>query len=238
MPGRFRSLARPRSYSGLLTMLVVVIVVSPLLDAVRFGARTLDVLFILALLSAIRDIAGDERRHHWVVGIGAVAVLGRLVSAVVQPPPTWIGIVSIGATMAVFLIATWSISRHVFREPSVTTDTIRGAICVYLLLGFIWTMAYVLVFASDPSAFPALIPAGDPAGTYASLQFFSFVTLTTLGYGDITPAGLVARQLAMAEAIVGQLFIAVAIAWLVGMYRGSGGDRDGRSEERSEDRRS
>jgi nicotinamide riboside transporter PnuC len=102
---------------------------------------------------------------------------------------------------------------------------------VYLLLGLVWTLGYVLVFAFEPSAFPAIDPTDDAAGIYASLQYFSFVTLTTLGYGDITPVGLVARQLAMAEAIVGQLFIAVAIAWLVGMYRGDRDRRDALSEE-------
>ncbi len=217
------SLVRPRSYSGLLTILVVVIVASPLLAAIPIGSKALDVLFVLALLSAIRDIAGDERRHHWILVVGAIAVLSRVASAVWSAQQTWLFLLTIGSTIALFLIATWSIARHVFRQPRVTVDTIRGAICVYLLLGIIWTLGFAVVTFFDHSAFPALDPVGDPAGVYNSLQYFSFVTLTTLGYGDITPHGLAARQLAVAEAIVGQLYIAVAIAWLVGMYRG---DRD------------
>lgn len=220
MRGPFNSLIRPSSYQGLLAILVLVIVVAPLLDSARIGARALEVLFILALLSAIWDLTGIERTDRWVIGVGSVAIISRLAIALVQPPPLWLSVGAVGATVALFAITIWAISRHVFRQQSVTADTIRGAICVYLLLGFIWTMLYLVVFAYDPSAFPALDPSGDAAGVYASLQYFSFVTLTTLGYGDITPAGLIARQIAMAEAIVGQLFIAVAIAWLVGMYRG------------------
>lgn len=234
MPPRILELVRPRSYSGLLTILVIVIVVSPLLDAIRFGARILDVLFVLALLSAIRDITDDARSHRWVLGVGAVAIASRIASLFVQPPPVWVSVIALGSTIALFLITIWSISRHVFRERSVTVDTIRGAVCVYLLLGFVWTMGYVVIFAYQPSAFPALDPTGESASIFASLQYFSFVTLTTLGYGDITPTGLIARQVALAEAIVGQLFIAVAIAWLVGMYRGEA-ERRGPLSDKSND---
>jgi hypothetical protein len=225
------NLLRPRSYGGLMMILVLVIVVSPVLDTIRFGSRILDMLFVLALLSAIRDIAGDQRRHRWMLAVGAVAVVGRITSALWQTPPMWISVLAVGSTMALFLIAIWSISHHVFRERSVSTDTIRGAICVYLLLGFVWTLSYVVVASLDPSAFPDIDPLESPAASYNGLQYFSFVTLTTLGYGDITPHGNAARQLAMAEAIVGQLYIAVAIAWLVGMYRGAG-DRGSEPSDR------
>lgn len=219
MPPRFLDLVTPRSYSGLLAVLLIVIVVSPLLNAVRLGSRILDVLFVLALLSAIRDIAGEFRRHGWVLGVGAVAVVSRIVSALAHPPPGWLVVTAIGSTIALFVIAIAAISRHVFRSRTVTLDTIRGAICVFLLLGLVWTLSYLVVFAVDREAFPSIDPAGDSTTVYSTLQYFSFVTLTTLGYGDVTPHGLAARQLAMLEAIVGQLFIAVAIAWLVGMYR-------------------
>ena len=239
MPTTRHNLLRPRSYGGLMTILVLVVVVSPLLDSIRFGSRILDVLFVLALLSAIRDIAGDRRRHRMMLAVGVVAVVGRIISALWQPPPAWISVVALVSTMALFLIAIGSISRHVFHERSVSTDTIRGAICVYLLLGFVWTLSYVLVASLDPNAFPDIDPLESPAAMYNGLQYFSFVTLTTLGYGDITPHGNAARQLAMAEAIVGQLYIAVAIAWLVGMYRGEDdhspepSEREGRTESRS-----
>lgn len=229
-----RRLLRPRSYTGLLTILVLVIVISPVLEEIRFGSRTLEVLLAIVLLSAIRDIARDERRHLWILFIGAVAVVSRIGSAVLQPPPVWLFVVALGSTIGFFVIAAWSISQHVFRQQRVTADTIRGAICVYLLLGLIWTMAFIGVAYFDPSTFPSLDHSAGYAGVYSTLQYFSFVTLTTLGYGDITPHGLVARQLAMAEAIVGQLFIAVAIAWLVGMYRGRRGAEDRSREERND----
>lgn len=234
MPRTLRRLLRPRSYTGLLTILVVVIVISPMLEEIRLGSRIVDLLFALVLLSAIRDIAGDRRRHRWILVVGAVAVLSRIASAAIQTSPVWLFIVALGSSIGVFGMATWSISAHVFRQPRVTADTIRGAICVYLLLGLLWTMGFVGIAYFDRSAFPSLEPDAGFAAVYSSLQYFSFVTLTTLGYGDITPHGLAARQLAMAEAIVGQLFIAIAIAWLVGMYRGASDTSDVLSTEGEE----
>ena len=91
-------------------------------------------------------------------------------------------------------------------------NTIYASLCVYLLLGIIWSILYVLAYLHTPEAFSNL------HGTRGELVYYSFVTLTTLGYGDIAPLTALARTLAYMEAVAGQFYLAVLVAGLVGAY--------------------
>ncbi len=108
---------------------------------------------------------------------------------------------------------------QVFRDGPVTAHRIRGAIVIYLLLGVMWAFAYQVVALTSPQAFrlPEGLIAGEPGGLRRELTYFSVVTLTTTGYGDITAVNPVARTLVMLEALVGQLYPAIVLAWLVSL---------------------
>ena len=93
---------------------------------------------------------------------------------------------------------------------------VSGSIVVYLLLGLIWAEAYTLAANLNPASFAAALPE-EPIALIAHLTYFSFVTLTTVGYGDILPASLVTRALANFEGLLGTLFPAILIARLVSM---------------------
>jgi len=92
-----------------------------------------------------------------------------------------------------------------------------GAVCVFLLIGVIWAIAYTLLELLAPGSFAGQA-AGPPAGWDSGWLYFSFVTLTTLGYGDILPVSGLARTLAYMEAVVGQFYVAVLVASLVSAY--------------------
>jgi len=111
------------------------------------------------------------------------------------------------------------VTAQVFRDGPVTAHRIRGAIVIYLLLGVMWAFTYQVVALNIPQAFrlPEGVIAGDPDALRRELTYFSFVTLTTTGYGDITAVHPVARTLVMLEALVGQLYPAIVLAWLVSM---------------------
>lgn len=94
----------------------------------------------------------------------------------------------------------------------VDADTIKGGICVYLLLGITWMGIYRLVYEFDPYAFSVQF------GATWEFMYFSFTTLTTLGYGDITPVSSFAMMLTNLEAMAGQLFLAIFVARLVGLH--------------------
>jgi hypothetical protein len=108
---------------------------------------------------------------------------------------------------------------QVFQDGPVTAHRIRGAIVIYLLLGVLWGFIYQVVAFTSPQAFrlPEGLVTGDLDALRRELTYFSFVTLTTTGYGDITAVHPVARTLAMLEALVGQLYPAIVLAWLVSL---------------------
>jgi cellulose synthase/poly-beta-1,6-N-acetylglucosamine synthase-like glycosyltransferase len=106
------------------------------------------------------------------------------------------------------------------RRSDVTVDTIAGAACAYTLLALVWTNIYMLLELLHPGSFniPPSWLMGHDHDPGAALAYFSFVTLTTVGYGDITPLWPGAGGLVAAEAIVGQLYLAITIARLVGLH--------------------
>lgn len=108
------------------------------------------------------------------------------------------------------------ILRHIFKQENVTLETIYGAIVVYILIGIMWVFLYHLIEYLHPDSFS--FAADVTVNPKKALYYYSFVTLTTLGYGDITPVSDPAKSLAMLEAIVGQMYIAVLIARLVGIH--------------------
>ena len=116
---------------------------------------------------------------------------------------------------------TWIPDYLVFgADPaSVTLDTILGAVCVYFLVGMAASEAYALIYLTTPDAFNIssdLLAAGLESGEKMWItMYLSFATMTTLGYGDITPASGAARAIAMVQAVVGQLYIAIIVARLV-----------------------
>jgi hypothetical protein len=106
---------------------------------------------------------------------------------------------------------------HVLTRPAITMDAIAGAACVYVLIGVVWLQLYRLLELARPGSFeiPAgFVTRGDPS---AAFMYFSFTTLTTVGYGDVHAATSAAGGVCVAEAIVGQLYLAIMIARMVGV---------------------
>lgn len=162
------------------------------------------------LLACIAVVA--SRRRLLIIGlvlglpaVGLLFVPGRL--------PTVAGGLLVMATL-VFIC--FVILRRISRHPVVTSDTVSASLVVYLALGVVWAQAYRLVVHFRPDSFTGLSGSGV-VDVQRDLFYFSFVTLTTLGYGDISPVSPAARSLAITEAIVGQLYLVVLVAGLVGM---------------------
>lgn len=124
-----------------------------------------------------------------------------------------------GAAFLIYTIAV--VLRYVFHCRHVTYDTVCASLCIYLLLGVLWAQLYAIHEALRPGAF-TFSGAAMPPGTSVSegnttFLYYSFVTLTTLGYGDIVPVSPISRMLAGLEAIIGQLFLVVLVSRLVGL---------------------
>jgi len=212
-----------RGLSVLLASLVAIIFFLPPFRG-RPDANLLVQLFFTLVFAA--GLSSETRsRTARVVGalIFAVAVVLHWVDYF-EPAAGLAMWVSLARMLAVaFLIVL--VVRHVFRDGPITVQRIQGAVAVYLLLGIFWQCLYEMIDALSPAAFRFTEVPHTPAELATSLAYYSFVTLTTVGYGDITPVHPAARSAAILEALVGQLFPAVLIARLVAMELTARGER-------------
>ena len=122
-----------------------------------------------------------------------------------------------------FGYTSWIILLDVLRRGRVTSEKIRGSICVLLLMGATWGFAYLTLLQVDPGAisFTEAIRAAEPAGDVGwigDMLYFSFVNLTSVGYGDILPVSPLARTMSWIEALMGQLYMTLLIARLVSQH--------------------
>ncbi len=171
-------------------------------------------LTALVLLGAMYSVSRQKRVLLLASGLGVPALLARAVSLATADLVAHI--VAGIADVLFFGFTTTVLLYHVLADREVTADTLYGAVCVYLLSGVLWSSLYGLIELIQPGSFSG----GSGQGvTLPDLLFFSFVTLTTLGYGDITPVTSPARSLAVLEAVFGVLYNALLIARLVGLYR-------------------
>mgnify|MGYP001813708678 FL=1 len=118
--------------------------------------------------------------------------------------------------MLVFLVsASWLVGGHVLLTGSVDLNKLIGTVALYLMIGLIWAVLYTMVLIVWPDAFHG-IESGNWYDNLAETTYFSFVTLTTLGYGDISPARPIAEVLVVLEAVIGMFYVATVVASLVG----------------------
>ena len=127
---------------------------------------------------------------------------------------------AINGLLVIYLgLLVFSFSRYVFTAQKVDTELISAALCLYLLLGLLWGSVLMLLEECIPGSFAGsgLSQAGSFEELLPRFNYFSFITMTTLGYGDITPQTPPAMALCQAEAILGQFFTVVLVARLVGI---------------------
>jgi hypothetical protein len=218
-------------YLFLLISLLLLFFFYPFVQRSAAGTIILDIVFLVILLASIFAIS--ERKKIFIISlILALAAFGSTVLNYFFMTVS-LRLVAVSAYGLFFVLMAVTILSTITKTKKVTTETIYASICVYLLLGIIWTMLYSIIEIVEPGSFlsggtPIVDFHGDPVkrNVFANLIYYSFVTLTTLGYGDIIPVSPYARALSSLEAVIGQLFIAVLIAGLVGMHIGQPGEKE------------
>ncbi|MGB7033263.1 MAG: ion channel, partial [Syntrophobacteria bacterium] len=128
---------------------------------------------------------------------------------------SWLQITGNLCGIAFFAFLTVIILKFVLSQGEITRDLIAAAAIVYLSLAAMWSFAYKVIYMMHPGSFA--IPDQSAGSTINSL-YYSLVTITTLGYGDITPVTSVAKVFSTLEAVIGQLYLVITVAWLVGMH--------------------
>ena len=202
----------------LVALLLMIFIVNPLAAGGLFSgyaALVHDLWLAFTLLSGVFAI-GWRRKTAQVVVLAAVLLFMLRVLGFAGGAGA-LGLV-VDAVLTLFMLSTLGLMVlwQIFREGPITRQRVQGSIVIYLLLGLIWAEAYTLSAHLDSDSFTGNLSVGRNALS-ANLTYFSFVTLTTVGYGDILPASLVSRTLANIEGLIGTLFPAILIARLVSM---------------------
>ena len=210
-------------FAVLLATLVATLLLEPFIDEQSLFGLARFRLFTSALLLA--GIYAVSRRRRGVFALGlAIALPALTVEAWLSlRPDRRLVIANFGLTIAFLIFLSSALLYAILEQERVTLDTIFGGICVYLLLGVAWSLAYSILEYLHPGSFLAdglPLPGVRRPGEFRQeeLIYFSFVTLTTVGYGDVLARTHPARALAAAEAVTGSLYIAVFIARLVGLH--------------------
>lgn len=202
-------------YSQLLFVLVAFYLLAPFIENITPEFPVISAMFLASILLTLR-VVEIPARNIWlsmIFGIGAVAVesaIGRGTSLEFRSFVAFFSS-SIYAAFLTFVIIL--MIKKMFNRTEVNGDTIVGGIAVYLLIGFLWTLFYYMIYHFDHSAF--VVPENWDD---IYLFYFSIVTLTTLGYGDVHPINKLAMSLASLEAVVGQMYVAIFVARLVGLH--------------------
>ncbi len=225
-----RNLA-PRRHTALLTAIVTLFLVRPLIGDGGIATAAFSSVLLLVLLFALYAIQVDElvgeretllaqRRRRSMIGwaLAVPAIVTRLVAVFVPSPTLYLSEEILWLLLFTFI--TWHLLRGVLRQREITNETISMSISVYLLLGFTFGLFYILLHHLQPLALSlgsTPTPISNEQQAFPILIYFSLTTLSTIGFGDITPVSLQARYAAVAEGIMGQFYLAILVARLVGM---------------------
>ncbi len=213
----------------LLGGLVLLLVSAPFVD--RFATPehellphlVMGVVFFLMLLSAVVAVSETPRQVVLAGLLAAPAVVLWFIDLKFEHDPITLAQMASGMVFLAYVVV--MVVRWLFAVERVTYNTIAAALCVYLLLGVWWAEAYSILALTDPASFvlehpeedkPFQMRVGGRGATYS--LYFSFVTMTTVGYGDITPASAPARSFAILEAVMGQIYLAVLVGRLVALH--------------------
>jgi hypothetical protein len=202
------------SVSCFLGVLILNILISPFLD--RRGSLIETMLMTLVLLFAVLSIAGGRRAMVGVVLV-APAALGEWL--IFWRPETLIYVMTRGAGLLFIGFVVVQLLRFIVYAPRVDSEVLCAAVAGYLLSGLAWSLAYALVSRLDANSFVfTLGPKFSESMNGFTALYFSFVTLSTVGYGEIIPVSGMARMLAIVEAMFGMFYVTLLIARLVSLY--------------------
>jgi hypothetical protein len=217
----FREELFRHSFAWFLASLALLLVASPLVEHWQHGELIESVLLSVVMLFAVPAIGSRRSRLIWANVLLVPALLGKWVNfwrPDLAPPEVFLGF---GMLFIVYVVL--NILGYILRAPRVSSEILCAAIANYLMLGLLWSFAYTVIAAAIPDAFAfGTGPESSHVMKGFNSIYFSFATLSTIGYGDISPVAGGARMLAVTEAVVGMFYVTMLIARLVSLY--SAGD--------------
>jgi hypothetical protein len=205
------------NFYWLLLALLIFLVGVPVADELAMLSEPAVRALLFSCLLAIGIWSLRGAGHMFSVGLAFViaGILSNILAVKLTSPAFFFA--SFAALFGFLLVAITYTSHQVVAVTDISRNRLIGAVCLYLLFGVIWAVAYSVLDLVSPESFRGFSPLDDP-GWDSEWLYFSFVTMTTLGYGDISPVSATARALAYLQAVFGQFYVAILVAGLVGAY--------------------
>ena len=204
-------------FSYLLTTLVFMLLLHPFVFERPFATEAINISFSITLLTAIYAVAG-QRKELIIAGIlGTATLLLHWLSYF--DPQLLSPSIAVFSAILFFACCVCLLLINFIHRTRISADTLCGAVAIYLMIGLLWSFVYLLIAHQNPAAFSISFAN---AKQFTDFIYFSFVTLTTLGYGDISPISPPARTLAYIEAILGQIYLAIIVAKFIGLHLSGG----------------
>jgi hypothetical protein len=201
-------------FLSLLIFIIAMLILGPLVEEFVQLSILIDILWSAIFVSAIYAVS-QKKRHIVIAVLLALPMLGSIWTKYFVQHKALMVVGSLCGA-AFFLFAIIQMLIFIYSHIEVTRDLIVGAAVVYLFMALMWTFIFIVVETLHPGSFN--LPEGQGFEATRQFVYYSFVTLTTLGYGDITPISSLARSLCVLEAVIGQLYLVVQVAWLVGIH--------------------
>jgi hypothetical protein len=216
--GSIRSAFQTLRFMQLLVFSLVVLLLQAIFQQALLLNLVINILYLNALLVAL-SVSGTSMAERWIlIVLWILALITRVFVPAGQE--TLFLVLSKGMAGALLLVAIIHILHYIMTSQRVTIDALFAAVVVYILMAFLFAQLYSILYTLLPGSFTFPSYATDVGGRIADIAFnyYSFVTIATLGYGDIAPRHPIAQMLASIEAVIGQFYVAIVVAWLVSLY--------------------
>ncbi len=202
--------------TAMVVLLGILLFIMTPLAALRYGISHALITPMVLAFSLLVILIARNRTAALVAWAGAGCVAAGAGLALIAPPASFSAVLAVhSATTMGMLICAYVIARALFAPGPITLHRVIGAVVLYLTLGLTFATADRLVCDIVPGALLGIEIGADETQTFSSLVYFSLVTLTAVGYGDVLPIHPIARSLTNCEAVIGQMFPATLIAALV-----------------------
>ncbi|TIH19301.1 two pore domain potassium channel family protein [Marinifilum sp. JC120] len=206
----------PSKFTVLLGFLVGQIFISPIAGDSLFLQQVLYFYTYLVLLSAVSAIVVNKAKLYAYFGLYGVSLVSSILFFKTRSM-LWLAGSEV-ADMLMLMITIWGIQQFMWRQKRVTRDLISGAICIYMLAGLAWSDAYSLCEILKDGSFSGINITENVFAVRGALTYFSYVTMLTVGYGDVLPVSFMARSLSILQGLFGQMYLAVFIAGILGAF--------------------
>jgi voltage-gated potassium channel len=201
----------------LLVSLLLFLLLAPFFYGTFIGLIIMDIAYSVVLLAAVFAVGEKRQMFTLALVLALPTIAARWLNYFLQNDPLALVGKSLAILFLVFIAIT--VLFHVLKDEEVTADKIYGALVVYLLIGITWGLLFTVIEGIRPQSFLlGDFQRANIRDMSTHFTYYSFVTLTTLGYGDITPLTPTAKAFSFVEAVFGQIYIAVLIARLVGLH--------------------